>query len=481
MKLRNIFAALAIAALAFVGCQEKERFLDEVKVSQSYLAFDKAGQSIDVTVNAIDKWEFTEVPEWITVNPASGNAGETKVTFTAGVAESTREALFYLNCGEATQVFSALQMTEKVELPVSTCAEVNGGEDGKVYRVSGTVTSIANTEYGNLYINDGTGEVYIYGTLYDGAEKQFSKHGIGVGDLITVEGPRKTYSGTIELVNVNVISIVKSLVLVDPKDVVLEKEAGKFEIAVDNKGYCIVDVDADWIHYEGMSTSSAMFTYDSYEEMAAPRKGTITFSVKKGDRESVVPVTVTQYGITPDPIAIAEAVKAEKGTWLSVEGIVTGIHGDGLMVTDAAGNSLYGYAKATPEAKIGDSVIMTGKLGNYRQFYQIETPVIRVNKSGEKFSYPTPAAITEELLAKMNSTVQTAVFITATGVADGNNYGAVTVAGHTISPYKISSSFKYDKLYGKNVVLEGYALQYQGGDKNDLRILVTSVKEVVAE
>lgn len=480
MKLRNIFAALAIAALAFVGCQEKERFLDEVKVSQSYLAFDKAGQSIDVIVNAIDKWEFTEVPEWITVNPASGNAGDNiKVTFTAGVAESTREAIFYLNCGEATQVFSALQMTEKVELPVSTCAEVNAGEDGKTYRVSGTVTSIANTEYGNLYINDGTGEVYIYGTLYEGAEKQFSKHGIGVGDLITVEGPRKTYSGTIELVNVNVISIVKSLVLVDPKDVVLEKEAGKFEIKVDNKGYCIVDVDADWIHYEGMSTSSAMFTFDSYEEMAAPRKGTITFSVKKGDRESVVPVTVTQYGITPDPVAIADAVKEEKGTWLSVTGIVTGVHGDGIVVMDEAGNALYGY-KATG-AKIGDSVIMTGKLGNYRQFYQIETPVIRVNKSGEKFNYPTPAAITEELLATMNSNIQTAVFITATGVADGANYGAVTVAGHTISPYKISSSFKIEGLYGKNVVLEGYALQYQGGTKNDLRILVTSVKEVVAE
>ena len=81
----------------------------------------------------------------------------------------------------------------------------------------------------------------------------------------------------------------------------------------------------------------------------------------------------------------------------------------------------------------------------------------------------------------MNSNIQTAVFITATGVADGANYGAVTVAGHTISPYKISSSFKIESLYGKNVVLEGYALQYQGGTKNDLRILVTSVKEVVAE
>lgn len=476
MKLRNIFAALAIAALAFVGCQEKERFLDEVKVSQSYLAFDKAGQSIDVTVNAIDKWEFTEVPEWITVNPASGNAGETKVTFTAGAAESTREALFYLNCGEATQVFSALQMTEKVELPVSTCAEVNAGEDGKTYRVSGTVTSIANTEYGNLYINDGTDEVYIYGTLYDGAEKQFSKHGIGVGDLIVVEGPRKTYNGTIELVNVTVVSIEKSLVLVDPKEVSLEKEAGDFEIAVDNKGFCTVDVDADWIQYVGISTSAAMFTYDAYEVEGAPRTGTITFTVKKGDRESVVPVTVTQYGITPDPVAIADAVKEEKGTWLSVTGIVTGVHGDGIVVMDEAGNALYGY-KATG-AKIGDSVIMTGKLGNYRQFYQIETPVIRVNKSGEKFNYPTPAAITEELLATMNSNIQTAVFITATGVADGANYGAVTVAGHTISPYKISSSFKMESLYGKNVTIKGYALQYQGGTKNDLRILVTSVEEV---
>ena len=479
MKLRNIFTALAIAALAFVGCQEKERFLDEVKVSQSYLAFDKAGESIEITVNAIDKWEFTSVPEWITVNPVSGNAGETKVTFTATAAESTREALIYLNCSEATQVISALQMTEKVELPITDAKFVNEeGVDGTVYRVKGQVTSIANTEYGNFYIEDETGVAYVYGCLYDGQEKQFSKHGIAIGDVVTVEGPRKNYNGTIELVNVTVIEIVKSLLVVDPMDVTLEKEAGDFTVAVSNKGFCTVDIDVDWIKFNGLGTDKAMFSYEAYEVMNSPRKGTITFTVVKGDRESVVPVTVTQYGITPDPVAIADAVKEAKGTWLSVEGIVTGIHGDGLMVTDAAGNSLYGYAKGTPDVKIGDAVIMTGKLGNYRQFYQIETPVVRVNKSGEKFSYPTPAAITEELLAEMGSNVQTSVFITATGVADGSNYGAVTVAGHTISPYKISSSFKYDKLYGKNVTIKGYALQYQGGTKKDLRILVTSVEEV---
>ena len=479
MKLRNIFTALAIAALAFVGCQEKERFLDEVKVSQSYLAFDKAGESIEITVNAIDKWEFTSVPEWITVNPVSGNAGETKVTFTATAAESTREALIYLNCSEATQVISALQMTEKVELPITDAKFVNEeGVDGTVYRVKGQVTSIANTEYGNFYIEDETGVAYVYGCLYDGQEKQFSKHGIAIGDVVTVEGPRKDYNGTIELVNVTVIEIVKSLLVVDPMDVTLEKEAGDFTVAVSNKGFCTVDIDVDWIKFNGLGTDKAMFSYEAYEVMNSPRKGTITFTVVKGDRESVVPVTVTQYGITPDPVAIADAVKEAKGTWLSVEGIVTGIHGDGLMVTDAAGNSLYGYAKGTPDVKIGDAVIMTGKLGNYRQFYQLETPVIRVSKSGEKFDYPTPIELTEEVFAEWGANIQTAQYITATGVADGANYGAVTVAGHTVSPYKISSSFKYDKLYGKNVTIKGYALQYQGGTKNDLRILVTSVEEV---
>ena len=42
MKLRNIFTALAAAAIAFVGCQVEERFLDEVQVSQSIVAISVA-------------------------------------------------------------------------------------------------------------------------------------------------------------------------------------------------------------------------------------------------------------------------------------------------------------------------------------------------------------------------------------------------------------------------------------------------------
>ena len=476
MKLRHIFTALAaVLTLTFVGCQEEERFLDEVKVSQSYIAIPAEGGKVEVTVNAIDKWEIAGVPEWLTVTPASGVAGETKVTFSAGAATATAEAVLHLNCGEVSQILTVLQMTEKVDLPITSCKFVNEeGVDGTIYRVKGQVTSIANTEYGNFYIDDGTGVAYVYGTLYDGAEKQFSKHGIAVGDVVTVEGPRKDYNGTIELVNVTVVEIVKSLLVVDPMDVELEKEAGEFTVGVSNKGFCTVEVDVDWIKFTGLGTDKAMFTYEAYEQNAAPRKGTITFTVVKGDRESVVPVSVTQYGITPDPIAIAEAAKAEKGTWLSVKGIVTGVCKDGVIVTDEAGSSLYGY-KATG-LKIGDEVLMTGKFSNYRQFYQIDqVPVVRVLSKGNKVAYPKAVAITSDVLSKYAGAVSTAQYIEATGVSDGANYGAVTVAGHTISPYQ--STIDMSKYAGKNVTIKGYTLQYQSS-KSDLRICVTSVEEV---
>ena len=498
MKLRNIFTILAaVATLAFAGCQEKERFLDEVTVSQSYVAIPAEGGSVTITLNAVADWEFAVIKDvwpvvverdkdgketssensWISVDKMNGPAGENKVTFSATAAESTREQLLYINCDGATQVISVLQMTEKVELPITDAKFVNEqGVDGTVYRVKGQVTSIANTEYGNFYIKDETGVAYVYGCLYDGQEKQFSKHGIAVGDVVTVEGPRKDYNGTIELVNVTVIEIVKSLLVVDPMDVEIEKEAGNFTVGVSNKGFCTVDIDVDWIKFDGLGTDKAMFTYEAYEVMGSPRTATITFTVVKDDRESVVPVKVTQYGITPDPIAVAEAIKQANNTWLTVEGIVTGVHDKGIIVTDAAGDAIYGYVNAKPEAKRGDKVLLTGKLGDYKQFFQIASPVVRVQASGEKYTLPTPVTPTEATFTEWGSKKQSAQFVSVTGVADKDNYGAVTVAGYTVSPYYISSSFKYDKLYGKNVTIKGYTAQLDG-KKKDLRIIVTSVEE----
>ena len=93
---------------------------------------------------------------------------------------------------------------------VKTCADVIAGEDGTTFRVKGECTEIKNTTYGNWILKDATGEVYIYGTLdAEGKTKNFSSLGIEVGDIVTVEGPKKTYNTTVELVDVKVIAIEK--------------------------------------------------------------------------------------------------------------------------------------------------------------------------------------------------------------------------------------------------------------------------------
>ena len=209
MKLRNIFTALAaVAVLAFAGCQEKERFLDEVQVSQSMIAIPVEGGQTQITVNAETDWAIEGAPEWLTVSPASGSRGEAKVTFSAEATKSTNEAVLYLNCGEVSQMLTVVQMAEKVEVPLTDCATVLSENNvGKVYKCKGTITDLTNYDkYGCFYINDGTATVYVYGSMNPA---QFSPE---VGDIITFEGPWTSY-GNFD--DVTILSLEKSLIKVE--------------------------------------------------------------------------------------------------------------------------------------------------------------------------------------------------------------------------------------------------------------------------
>ena len=67
------------------------------------------------------------------------------------------------------------------------------------YELTGEITSIVSgNAYGNLHINDGTGEVYIYG-LTNGwvgyNDKSFNSIGLKVGDTVTLGTLRGSYNG----------------------------------------------------------------------------------------------------------------------------------------------------------------------------------------------------------------------------------------------------------------------------------------------
>ena len=85
----------------------------------------------------------------------------------------------------------------------ATVAEFLAAETSEtvLYRLTGEITDIQNTTYGNLMLKDATGEVLIYGVKKDkdAANTSFSELGAEVGDKLTVVGYRGEHNGTKEM------------------------------------------------------------------------------------------------------------------------------------------------------------------------------------------------------------------------------------------------------------------------------------------
>lgn len=417
MKLKYIIPSFMAVVAMLVGCNEdyEAAHLDDLRVSSSFLALSQDGSSTNLVVNAAANWEFQNVPDWLTITPLTGSAGETKVVVSAGAAVSARTATIKLVSGGLVQEINVAQGVKTVE--VATCKQVIDGADGKTYRVKGTVTSIANTTYGNWYLDDGTGQIYIYGTLdKNGGTKNFLSLGIEVGDVVTVEGPKTTYNGTVELVDVSVVEIEKSIVkIVEPEGAAeIKKEGGDFTVKLAFKGNLMPTVpdDCSWIRYKTTTvtkgtvtavtpnpadTAYVKFTVDANE--GAGRTAIITFACSSETAASKVTLTVKQaanvlpHGENPDdPFNVAEAIAKcvaigsttdgviyyAKGKISSIASIDTGSYGNATFNISADGkdeNFITVYRsfflnneKFTSENQIavGDEVVITGKLVNYK-------------------------------------------------------------------------------------------------------------------
>ena len=145
MKLRYFIPAfIALVGAMMVSCSDEDTvtLLDEIQVSRSYVPINLEGGEATIDVNAKADWSFDEsnIPEWLTVTPMEGKAGETKVKFSAPAANNGRNADLKIECAGRTQNIKIIQ-----GLPVvqdATCAEVIVGPDSKTYRVTGRVTRI---------------------------------------------------------------------------------------------------------------------------------------------------------------------------------------------------------------------------------------------------------------------------------------------------------------------------------------------------
>ena len=99
------------------------------------------------------------------------------------------------------------EIAEPVEI-VATIAEFIAAADNyNIYILTGEITEVANTTYGNFYIKDETGELYIFGLCSpEGETKYWAESGLAVGDIVTVKGGYTLYGTTHEMVNAIYVS-----------------------------------------------------------------------------------------------------------------------------------------------------------------------------------------------------------------------------------------------------------------------------------
>ena len=391
MKLKYIFASI-VATLAIVGCQkEADHYLNEIKVSSSYVALSTGvGANTSITVTATDSW-YVAIDEatakWLTVSPTMGGAGDTNLTFSASAGEG-RTAEVLIKCGDKTQHINVIQGVATVSK--ATCAEVIAGPDSKTYRVTGICTGIYNTTYGNWYLTDDTGTITIYGTLdAKGQTKNFLSLGLEVGDEVTVEGPKTTYGTTIELVDVTVIKINKSLIKVDEVNYGENLDAipvggGDVAVKVTCKGngidISIPESAKTWLGVTSIDHSEGIVTFSARANEGGDRSVNITFVTTDGHKEYTSEATINQKGAIV-AATVQEFINAdENDTVYRVTGAITGMYASdkqnkSFYIRDYSGEVLIyraeGFEKS--DAKVGDVVTVIGKRTSYKGTPQMGT------------------------------------------------------------------------------------------------------------
>lgn len=107
--------------------------------------------------------------------------------------EATGKLKRYGNQAELVSgTFRVLDGEAWIPIPVSI-SEFISRNDGKRYILTGVVTSIVSEQYGNLYLEDNTGSIYVYGI------SGFSNYDIAVDDTLTISGIYQLYGSTDEV------------------------------------------------------------------------------------------------------------------------------------------------------------------------------------------------------------------------------------------------------------------------------------------
>ena len=491
MKLYRFFLTILAGAALAAGCVPEQVIssIPEFKPEQSYLGIPYEGGIASTTIKATTQWSFDEasIPDWLTVTPHSGGSEVNALVFAAdkNTAASDRTANLRVNVGGKQQRFTVVQAGPgEVEAPLSTIAQVMAGNDGETFRIRGTVTVISNTNYGNLYVQDETGTIYIYGLF--NAKGQYPKDaggwatfGVEVGDVITVQGPRTLYNGTtLELVDATLIKVEKSLIEVDPADVAVGSEAGTFEVSVVSKANGMVVLPSEsWVRVKDIAAGEGdavvySFAYDA-NTTTATRSATIQFKAANSAKS----ITVTQEGVPPTGQSITEIVALPDNSGVeTLESVVVAKTGRGFVVSDGT-TAIYAYDSGANAVQPGDVVKVLATKTTYNGVPELAT-LTSVEKTGTAaVNHPAVKDVTAGALTYEASVAEYIQF-TGTLKVSGNYYNVeidgvdpAVKQGSIVYPVESLGAAAFD---GQTITVTGYYNGLSSGGKY-LNVIATKI------
>ena len=521
----------------FAGCTKEYEVttLDVIQLSKTFISVPEDGTPVTVELTASVDWSFDklfeheiegqyedhevakemkETPEWLKVSNLSGGAGTTKLTFTADASKVGREAKLVISAGGKKQNLTVRQ--GEIQASKATCAEVIKAADGQSFTVTGTCTSIANTTYGNWYLNDGTGEIYIYGTVNDSGQNAWDTFNIEVGDEVTVSGSKVTYGSTVEFVDAKFISVKKSLLQVP--------ENGVTDFLVDRSGYRInsegtvidanpvneivaefivkgngilFDIPSDmqsWAQVtdikvvapeeedsEDPDTTKVTMKIASTDGTVA-RSGVIKFRSADGKDESSVEISVTQV---PDMISMADAMDkidpadAKKETYVKTSATIAATCRNGFLLYDGSEYLLVyadGFEYDSYKDMVGHKATVAGLVCQNNDGPQIkDVDILAIDKAEGTYTDPTEsekldAAKINELAAQTGKGVLDIKYFTATGRLIDPYHNLVVDGTDTALAFYGNDSkvFDLDRYCEKGdpVTVKGYYISRQEGRIN---------------
>lgn len=199
LKHLPLFACLLAVVLA--GCKKDDPA--SLSLLTNLVSVTSEGGATEISIKTNRNWSVRNTEDWITVSPSSGGGSDSyqaiTITVAANPAEDGRSAVLTVTAGELSREISVQQGGQ----PRLTIAAFRSYKADKTtwYKLTGEIASIENEEYGNFFIFDETGFVYVYGLCkkqVSSNDQSFSELGLKVGDKVTMMTLRSEHNDLVE-------------------------------------------------------------------------------------------------------------------------------------------------------------------------------------------------------------------------------------------------------------------------------------------